>query len=88
MSSEAGDGSQENLAHRGLADDEPLLGRRGDASQPEDHRMFKNLWLGMLDRGLRSRLKTSSLADSLKSFRHCHTRPSRNMDRMTAPQIR
>lgn len=28
-------------------EDEPLLGRRGDASQPEGETIWWNLWLGM-----------------------------------------
>lgn len=32
--------------HHGLSEDEPLLGRRGDASQPEDFGIYNNLFLG------------------------------------------
>lgn len=41
--------SQENDTNdRGLAEDEPLLGRIGDASQPEDEGIYSNLVLGTL----------------------------------------
>ena len=33
-------------AARGYSEDEPLLGRRGDASQPEGHPLYHNLWIG------------------------------------------
>ncbi|KAH7118934.1 eukaryotic cytochrome b561-domain-containing protein [Dendryphion nanum] len=33
-------------AARGLGEDEPLLGRRGDASQMEGDTLWKNLWIG------------------------------------------
>lgn len=35
-------------AARGAGEDEPLLGRRGDAAQVEGQTIWKNLWLGKL----------------------------------------
>jgi hypothetical protein len=32
---------------RGQSEEEPLLGGRGDASQPEGDRLVGNLWIGM-----------------------------------------
>lgn len=40
-------------ALRGVGEDEPLLGRRGDASQMEGQPLFLNLWLGNLPCGRR-----------------------------------
>jgi hypothetical protein len=34
-------------AARGAGEDEPLLGRRGDAAQVEGETIWKNLWLGV-----------------------------------------
>lgn len=40
-------GIPENVyAARGVSEEEPLLGRRGDASQPEGDNIFLNLWIG------------------------------------------
>ena len=41
--------SEDDTARRGLSDDEPLLGRRGDASQPEEYGIYNNLFLGRLN---------------------------------------
>ena len=35
-------------AARGQSEEEPLLGRRGDASQPEGQPLYHNLWIGMV----------------------------------------
>lgn len=48
--SAAARGISDDPAGRGLSDDEPLLGRRGDASQPEDNGIYNNLFLGTLHR--------------------------------------
>ena len=34
-------------AARGQSEEEPLLGRRGDASQPDGQPLYHNLWIGM-----------------------------------------
>jgi hypothetical protein len=34
-------------AARGQSEEEPLLGRRGDASQTEGQPLYYNLWIGM-----------------------------------------
>lgn len=34
-------------AARGQSEEEPLLGQRGDASQPEGQPLYHNLWIGM-----------------------------------------
>lgn len=34
-------------AARGQSEEEPLLGRRGDASQAEGEPLYHNLWIGM-----------------------------------------
>jgi hypothetical protein len=34
-------------AARGQSEEEPLLGRRGDASQMEGQPLYYNLWIGM-----------------------------------------
>ncbi|KAG9202326.1 hypothetical protein G6514_004535 [Epicoccum nigrum] len=34
------------VAARGQSEEEPLLGRRGDASQPEGQPLYQNLWIG------------------------------------------
>jgi hypothetical protein len=34
-------------AARGQSEEEPLLGRRGDASQTEGQALWWNLWIGM-----------------------------------------
>ena len=39
-------------AARGTGEDEPLLGRRGDAAQVEGDSIWKNLWLGECTRNL------------------------------------
>lgn len=36
---------------RGQSEEEPLLGRRGDASQTEGHALWYNLWIGTYARG-------------------------------------
>jgi hypothetical protein len=56
MSSATRDDPLEHPSSHGLAEDEPLLGIRGDASQPEGHGIFNNLFLGI------SSLPTTSLA--------------------------
>lgn len=33
-------------AARGQSEEEPLLGRRGDASQPHGQPLYHNLWIG------------------------------------------
>ena len=35
-------------AARGQTEEEPLLGRRGDASQMQGQPLYHNLWIGML----------------------------------------
>lgn len=44
--SAGGRDAYDSPAGRGLSDDEPLLGRRGDASQPADYGIYNNLFLG------------------------------------------
>ena len=34
-------------AARGQSEEEPLLGRRGDASQPDGQPLYENLWIGI-----------------------------------------
>ena len=34
-------------AARGQSEEEPLLGRRGDASQAEGQPLYHNLWIGV-----------------------------------------
>ena len=48
--SAAARGISDNPASRSLSDEEPLLGQRGDASQPEDYGIYNNLFLGTLHR--------------------------------------
>lgn len=46
--SAAARGISDDPAGHGLSEDEPLLGRRGDASQSEDEGIYNNLLLGRL----------------------------------------
>jgi len=37
---------ENTITTRGASEEEPLLGRRGDASQVEGKALYANLWLG------------------------------------------
>ena len=48
MASATGVPASVAAAPRGQSEEEPLLGRRGDASQPEGQPLYQNLWIGSL----------------------------------------
>lgn len=46
MASATGIPSNVAAARAGHSEEEPLLGRRGDASQPDGQPLYHNLWIG------------------------------------------
>ena len=77
MSSETGI-PQENPATEGRGEDEPLLGRAGDASQQDGKGIQFNFVLGMS--ALPCHTPQSIMADNHRS-RHRYNRTSRHLDR-------
>lgn len=68
---------EENPATQGRGEDEPLLGRAGDASQQDGHGIQFNFVLGTS--AIPFHIRHIKIAD-IPRFRHRYNRPSRHLD--------
>lgn len=76
---------EENPATQGRGEDEPLLGRAGDASQQEGKGIQFNFVLGTP--AILSHTHHTKVADPHRS-RHCYNRAGRHLDRALATALR
>lgn len=72
---------EENPATQGRGEDEPLLGRAGDASQQDGKGIQFNFVLGIS--AIPSHKPHTKMADN-HHFRYRYNRPSRHLDRVLA----
>ena len=75
---------EENPSTQGRGEDEPLLGRAGDASQQDGKGIQFNFVLGTS--ALTSHTRHTTIADHRRS-RHRHNRAGRHLDRALATRL-